>query len=255
MREPKSEIDSALDYLRAEMDGASKRRFVERNFGGRASLRTLQNLRKFGWRRAHPETREKLLEFYRSRPLTDPRDQLARSLRFLLRSDEASWLQKAAGSYRCFRLGSGGKGLITGKIRISADAASPNDYWFEHKSEQLGHHEFEHSGPVVDASSRIYLLGVGMDFYGPYFRPMILSRPAAPHGVMMHGLVLTETANGEPIAARTVVFSEALYEKHQRSHPQGADQSILEMLSQEQILDKATGATLGTLRGAIRNST
>jgi len=148
-------------------------------------------------------------------------------LKLLLECGDQDAAAKYVGNYVCYRFQSGTENLLIGKIRVTYDTITAS-YNFTHTSPDSGLDAtvplLEHSGPFYVLVNRLYLVGIGIDDYGTYFRPLIVQTAERPKTTPLRGVVLTEWANSHvPVAARTILFHEELHKSMRIAHPDDAE--------------------------------
>jgi ribosomal protein L35AE/L33A len=143
-------------------------------------------------------------------------------LKLLLGCDHQDSAAKYVGEYDCYRYLTGTAQLLHGSVNITYDKSTAS-YNFTHSSRDSGDNAtspfLQHSGPFFVLANRIYLVGIGIDNYGPYLRPLIVQATERPKTTLLRGVVLTEWWNGNiPVAARTVLFHRDFHQAMRANH-------------------------------------
>jgi hypothetical protein len=148
-------------------------------------------------------------------------------LKLLLECGDQSSAAKYVGDYTSYRYLTGTDELLTGSIKVTYDKNTAS-YNFTHISRDSGDDAtvplLEHSGPFYVLVNRIYMVGIGIDNYGTYLRPLIVQAAERPKTTPLRGVVLTEWWNGHvAVAARTILLHEDFHKTMRATHPEDAD--------------------------------
>jgi hypothetical protein len=202
---------------------------VKRHYFPNLSVSTINNLAKSNSPTGkYEETREALKSFYETVIVEAIKDAgYYHILKLLLECGDQSHAVKYVGNYVCYRYLSGTDTLLEGKINISYEKDSAS-YNFTHTSRDSGDDAtvplLEHSGPFYAMVNRLYMVGIGIDNYGTYLRPLIVQAAERPKTTPLRGVVLTEWWNGHvPVAARTILLHEDFHKSMRATHPDDAD--------------------------------
>lgn len=187
-------------------------------------VNTVKNLTKDNPYGKTQETKDALLGFFK-KVVEEAATEIGfyHILKLILDCGDQSSAEKYVGNYVCYRFQSGKDNLLVGSISVEYDSSTAS-YNFTHRSPDSGLDVtaplLKHSGPFYVFENRIYLVGIGLDDYGTYLRPIIVQATERPKMVPLRGVVLTEWATGHvPVAARTILYHEELHASMLAMHP------------------------------------
>lgn len=201
---------------------------VNRHYFPNMSVGTIKNLAKSSSPTGKSEETREALKSFHQRVITEAIRDVGyyHILKLLLECGDQSSAAKYVGDYVCYRYLSGTEEIVAGNIKITYDKDDAS-YNFTHFSSDSGDDAtvplLEHSGPFYVLVNRIYMVGIGVDNYGTYLRPLIIQAAERPKTTPLRGVVLTEWWNGHvPVAARTILFHEEFHRAMRTMHPEEA---------------------------------
>lgn len=198
---------------------------VKRHYFPNIGIGTINNLMKASSPTGKTEETREALKSFHQKVIIEAIQNVGyyHILKLLLGCEDQDSAIKYVGNYTCYRYLTGTDQLLVGSIKIEYDKDTAS-YNFTHVSRDSGDDAtvplLEHSGPFYVLANRIYMVGIGIDNYGPYLRPLIVQAAERPRTTLLRGVVLTEWWNGHvPVAARTILFHEDFSKTMRASHP------------------------------------
>lgn len=202
---------------------------VRRHYCPNMRIGTMNNLAKASSPTGKAEETRDALKSFQERVILEAIKDVGyyHILKLLLECGDQSAAAKYVGNYVCYRYLSGTETLVEGNIKIEYDKSAAS-YHFTHLTDDSGDDAtvplLKHSGPFYVLDNRLYMVGIGMDNYGAYLRPLIVQAAERPTTTPLRGVVLTEWWNGHvPVAARTILFHEDFHKTMRAKHPDDAD--------------------------------
>lgn len=198
---------------------------VRRHYFPNIGVGTIKNLAKSSSPTGKSQETRQALKSFHQQVITEAIEDVGyyHILKLLLECGDQSSAAKYVGNYACYRYLTGTKELVSGRIKIEYDNSTAS-YNFTHVTSDSGDDAtvplLKHSGPFYVFVNRIYMVGIGIDNYGTYMRPLIIQAAERPKTTPLRGVVLTEWWNGHvPVAARTLLFHEDFHKAMRAKHP------------------------------------